>query len=112
MPRSLYGLEPVEYVAEYFAGCVLMPKRWVVAAFCDGIQRPRDLAELFNVSVRAMEVRLDQLSLSVDPATSRRTPRYRLQPRTTSRLRRPDNWKWRATADQHSPQYVTEESAV
>src|SRR4029079_3430363 len=24
LPRTIYGLEPVEYVAEYFAGCVLI----------------------------------------------------------------------------------------
>jgi hypothetical protein len=26
LPQTIYGLTPVEYVAEYFAGCVLMPK--------------------------------------------------------------------------------------
>jgi hypothetical protein len=87
LPATIYGLTPVEYVAEYFAGCVLMPKRWVKAAFYDGIQRPRDLAELFDVSPRAIEVRLDQLGLT-QPAdvAAPDTPRYRLQP--PPRLRR------------------------
>jgi hypothetical protein len=57
LPATVYGLTPVEYVAEYFAGCVLMPKRWLKAAFYDGIQRPAELAELFDVSARAIECR-------------------------------------------------------
>lgn len=82
LPRSLYGLEPVEYVAEYFAGCLLMPKRWVKAAYFDGVQRVTDLAELFDVSPRAMEVRLDQLGLSrANDEGPLVTPRYRMQPR-------------------------------
>jgi Zn-dependent peptidase ImmA (M78 family) len=81
LPTTMYGLSPVEYVAEYFAGCVLMPKRWVKTAYYDGIQRVRDLAELFDVSARAMEVRLAQLGITKDsdePASDGR--RYRLQP--------------------------------
>ena len=31
--RTYYGLTPVEYVAEYFAGCVLMSKRLVKRAW-------------------------------------------------------------------------------
>jgi Zn-dependent peptidase ImmA (M78 family) len=82
LPTTFYGLTPVEYVAEYFAGCVLMPRRWVKAMFYDGVQQPAELAELFAVSRRAMEVRLDQLGLTEparqpDPAASR----YRWQPR-------------------------------
>ncbi|MFL6162737.1 MAG: ImmA/IrrE family metallo-endopeptidase [Jatrophihabitantaceae bacterium] len=64
LPRTVYGLSPVEYVAEYFAGCVLIPKRLLAAAYYDGIQRPADLAQLFDVSKRAIEVRLTQIGLS------------------------------------------------
>jgi Zn-dependent peptidase ImmA (M78 family) len=91
LPSTLYGLNPVEYVAEYFAGCVLMPKRVVKAAFFDGVQRPSELAGLFAVSRRAMEVRLDQLGLSVDNLREQieqvqlphhpATPHYGCQPR-------------------------------
>jgi Zn-dependent peptidase ImmA (M78 family) len=82
LPHTLYGLTPVEYIAEYFAGCVLMPKRVVKAAFFDGVQHPGELAGLFAVSRRAVEVRLDQLGLTeAAEQWSLPTPRYRWQPR-------------------------------
>lgn len=62
--QTYFGLTPVEYVAEYFAGCVLMPKRLVKRAWGEGVQRTEDLAELFDVSPRAIEVRLLQLGLA------------------------------------------------
>jgi hypothetical protein len=69
-----------------------MPKRWVKAAYYDGIQHPRDLAELFDVSPRAMEVRLSQLGLTDAVPPTRLKARfadrqYRLQPRP-----RPDRY--------------------
>ena len=75
--RRPAGMEPAEYVADYFAGCVLVPKRLLKAAYYDGIQRVTDLAELFDVSRRAIEVRLTQVGLS-DRADND-SPRYRLQ---------------------------------
>lgn len=69
--RTVYGHSPSEYLAEYFAGCVLMPKRLVRRAWAEGIQRVTDLAELFDVSPRAMTVRLAQLNLT-DTASYRR----------------------------------------
>lgn len=54
-----------EKVADYFAACVLMPKAWVKAAFCNqGIQSTEALADLFQVSPKAMSVRLSQLGLA------------------------------------------------
>lgn len=71
--------KPVEeIVADYFAGCVLMPKRLVKAAYFDGIQRTADLAELFDVSEAAVHVRLNQIGLSDASGT---THRFRYQPR-------------------------------
>jgi Zn-dependent peptidase ImmA (M78 family) len=61
--RTYYGLSQEEFLAEYFAGCVLMPKRILKRAWGDGIQRIADLAELFDVSERAMQVRLGQVGL-------------------------------------------------
>ena len=82
LPTTVYGLPPAEYAAEYFAGCVLMPGRWVKAAFYHGIQQPNELAAMFAVSPRAMEVRLSQLGLSEPPAQRvSMSPGYRLQPR-------------------------------
>jgi len=56
--------EQAEQVADYFAGCALMPKRLVKRAWGQGLQRPRDLADLFDVSPLAMQVRLSQLGLT------------------------------------------------
>ena len=70
--------EQAEQVADYFAGCVLMPKRLVKRAWGNGVQRPRELAERFDVSPRAMQVRLSQLGLT-EPL-----PRC-LPPRTVTR---------------------------
>jgi len=70
--RTYYGLSRHEFLAEYFAGCVLMPRRWVKRAWSDGIQYVPDLAELFDVSRRAMQVRLGQLRLSGSQDTYRR----------------------------------------
>lgn len=70
--RTYFGLTPVEYVAEYFAGCVLMPKRLVKRAWGERVQRTEDLAELFDVSTRAR-------------------PTRRLKPPTTHRAQ-PFNW--------------------
>ncbi|MGI8664849.1 MAG: ImmA/IrrE family metallo-endopeptidase [Jatrophihabitans sp.] len=79
--RRLSGGKPVEeIVADYFAGCVLMPRRLLKTAYFDGIQRPGDLAELFDVSEAAMNVRLSQLGLSDTTAS---THRFRYQPRAS-----------------------------
>lgn len=50
-----------EQVADYFAGCVLMPKRWLAAAWCSGHQSFRELASMFEVTPRAVSFRLNQL---------------------------------------------------
>lgn len=110
LPTTFYGLDPVEYVAEYFAGCVLMPKRWIKAAYYDGIQRVADLAELFDVSVRAMEVRLIQLGIVArsDVTTFLSQPRFRMQPR---RARNPRVSQWHPPRV-GPPARVTEEIAA
>ena len=61
--RRYYGLPAPEFVADYFAGCVLMPRPLVLRAWNQGLQEPADLAVRFDVSERAMEVRLSQLRL-------------------------------------------------
>jgi hypothetical protein len=53
-----------ERAADYFAGCLLMPKIWIKRAFYDeGIRDPYPLARRFQVSTAAMRYRLDQLGL-------------------------------------------------
>lgn len=66
-----YNLTPVEFVADYFAGCVLVPKTMLKRAWGGGIQTTRQLAALFEVSERAMQVRLQQTGLT---ATHGRCP--------------------------------------
>lgn len=71
--------EMAERVADYFAACVLMPKAWVKAAFCNETQKIEALAEKFAVSPRAMSVRLAQLGLTtaVDRCERRQRSSYR-----------------------------------
>lgn len=54
-----------ETVCDVFAANLLMPKRMVVSAYTSGgdLQRPAELAKLFGVSQKAMEVRLQDLGL-------------------------------------------------
>ncbi|HET6910674.1 MAG TPA: ImmA/IrrE family metallo-endopeptidase [Mycobacteriales bacterium] len=73
--RDGYGhsaAERAEQAADYFAGCVLMPKRLMKRAWGERIQTLPRLAALFEVSPRAVEVRLAQIGLS--------TPRDRCSP--------------------------------
>ena len=62
--RHAYQRPAAEIVADYFAGCVLIPKRLLTAAYYDGIQRPSDLSQLFDVSQEAIRVRLAQIGLA------------------------------------------------
>jgi Zn-dependent peptidase ImmA (M78 family) len=70
--------EQAERAADYFAGCALMPKRLMKRAWGEQLQRPRALALAFEVSAKAVEVRLDQLGLTEPkrrcaPVTARST---------------------------------------
>lgn len=53
-----------ELVADYFAACVLMPKRLVKRLWGQRVQHPRQLAAAFGVSDVAMRYRLQQLGLT------------------------------------------------
>ncbi|MBB2890939.1 ImmA/IrrE family metallo-endopeptidase [Flexivirga oryzae] len=65
-----------EQVADYFAGCVLMPKRLMLRAWGNRVQSPEDLSWLFDVSIRAISVRLAQLGLT-EPTPRCALPRTR-----------------------------------
>lgn len=56
--------EQAERVADYFAACLLMPKRVVKRLWFQGDQNIDRLAETLFVSPRALRFRLDQLGLS------------------------------------------------
>ncbi|WP_285728207.1 ImmA/IrrE family metallo-endopeptidase [Psychromicrobium xiongbiense] len=59
--------EQAEHAADYFAGCLLIPKPMLKRVFCSGIQDPADLADHFNVSEAAIRTRLQQTSLIDQP---------------------------------------------
>lgn len=61
--KGMSSAERQEQIADYFAACVLMPRRWVKRAWGNGVQDVRDLARLFGVSREAMRYRLAALGL-------------------------------------------------
>jgi Zn-dependent peptidase ImmA (M78 family) len=67
--HCLSASELAEHIADFFAGCVLMPKRLVTNAFHSKTKSPEHLAGMFGVSKRAMRVRLRQLRL-IEPRGS------------------------------------------
>jgi Zn-dependent peptidase ImmA (M78 family) len=56
--------EQAERVADYFAACLLMPKKVVKRLWCQGNQNIVLLADKLGVSPRALGFRLDQLGLT------------------------------------------------
>ena len=52
-----------ERVCDYFAACLLMPRMWIKRAWASNIQDPTVLAKMFNVSVDAARIRLQQVGL-------------------------------------------------
>lgn len=66
--------EQAELAADYFAGCALVPRRALKAAWGNGIQKPRLLATLFGVSEAALRVRLSQTGLDA-PSDKEQSPR-------------------------------------
>jgi IrrE N-terminal-like domain len=59
--------EQAERVADYFAACLLMPKKVVKRLWFGGSQNVIKLAEALGVSTRALRFRLDQLGLTDQP---------------------------------------------
>lgn len=57
-----------ERAADYFAGCVLVPRRLLKRAWGNGIQKTDQLSRLFQVSEQAIGVRLRQCGLVEEPA--------------------------------------------
>lgn len=83
--------EQAERVADYFAACVLMPKRVVKRVWFEGPQRVDRLVESLQVSPAAVRYRLDQLGLTERPRRCEwrikdfsATPPRNLQPVTLS----------------------------
>lgn len=53
----------IERVCDHFAGSLLMPRAWIERTMARGIRDPIQLAQVFNTSPSAMNVRLTQLGL-------------------------------------------------
>ncbi|MGY1771637.1 ImmA/IrrE family metallo-endopeptidase [Blastococcus sp. SYSU D00813] len=83
---GLSAAAQAEQAADYFAACLLMPKRWLYAAWADGYQRVSELCRLFGVSPQAMSRRLAHLGLGIAPSDDRNGGR---QSPTYARLKRP-----------------------
>ena len=62
-PRRDVSTELAEQACDYFAACLLMPRRWLRAAWYDGIRDVRVLARRFGVTPQAVKVRLLQVGL-------------------------------------------------
>lgn len=55
--------EQAEQAADYFAGCLLIPRRYLKRDWGNGKQRLAELAQIFEVSQQAIAVRLAQTGL-------------------------------------------------
>lgn len=66
-----------EETCDYFAASLLMPKQLVKRVWGEGLQDIPALARHFNVSVKAMRWRIDELCLDEVEALSKRSPRHR-----------------------------------
>lgn len=79
--------EQAEAAADYFAGCALVPKRYLKSMWGGGMQSAKQLAAYFGVSEHAIRVRLSQTGLDArrDPEPAPRcarpvsTPRFSRQ---------------------------------
>jgi Zn-dependent peptidase ImmA (M78 family) len=58
--------QQVEWICQFFAACLLMPRTWVKRAWMSGIQDEEALAGLFKVSLEAMHKRLVYLGFLDD----------------------------------------------
>ncbi len=64
---TLSAHEQAERVADYFAACLLMPKRVVKRLWFGGHQNTAALARMLRVSEPALRYRLDQLGITEGP---------------------------------------------
>jgi hypothetical protein len=71
---GMTAAEQAERAADYFAGCLLVPRTWLRKACAHGRRTPREIARLFNVPVPLARTRLNQCGLA---ATSERPNRPR-----------------------------------
>lgn len=73
--------DDAEQICDYFAGCVLVPAKWLRRAWSSGLRDIADLSSLFDVSEALMKVRLRQVGLVLREGRrllpyARRSPQY------------------------------------
>lgn len=68
--RRTLSSSQIEAICDYFAGCLLMPRPWLKAAWTSGTQDLGELAQRFGVSRQAMKVRLDQTGIRPPESTA------------------------------------------
>jgi Zn-dependent peptidase ImmA (M78 family) len=54
-------------VADFFAGCLLMPKSQLKKLYYQGMQLPAELGKQFGTSVKAIQCRLRQTGIAEKP---------------------------------------------
>jgi Zn-dependent peptidase ImmA (M78 family) len=62
-PRREVSTELAEQVCDYFAACLLMPRRWLRQAWAEGLRDVPGLTRRFGVTPQAVKVRLLQVGL-------------------------------------------------
>jgi hypothetical protein len=82
---GLSATTQAEYAADYFAACLLMPKRWLYRAWAAGRQQVSDLSQLFAVSPQGVRTRIRRppgraLVAGSKPEPSRSAPDRRSPP--------------------------------
>jgi Zn-dependent peptidase ImmA (M78 family) len=67
-PRRNGRADPAEQACDYFAACLLMPRRWLRQAWADGECDVQALARRFGVTPKAIRLRLLQVGL-IEPTS-------------------------------------------
>jgi Zn-dependent peptidase ImmA (M78 family) len=85
-----------ECAADYFAGCVLVSKKFLERAWKRGVQKVADLARLFGVSEALIDVRLRQTGvLDCADGEERVIVRTTAESQPQCRNRQAHSWWWR-----------------
>lgn len=77
---GMSAAEQAERAADYFAGCLLTPRRWLKRACSNGQRTPREIGRLFTVPVPVANTRLTQCGFA--PRHRRRQRVLRIVVRT------------------------------
>lgn len=64
---NVTAAEQAERVADFFAGCLLMPKSQLKRLYYQGMQLPVELSQQFGTSVKAIKCRLRQTGIAEKP---------------------------------------------